>query len=321
MTSPYTLPDGNVQIAFSGGRSSAYMLHQILAANGDLPDRVEVTFQNTGREAEETLEFVAEVGRRWGIAVTWLEYRPKPPLFEVVGFQGASRAGEPFEALIKRKKYLPNQQARFCTIELKVRTAKRYLRTLGWDRWTNCVGFRADEPARLNKPAPKDRWVVWHPMAEAGVSKQDVAEFWRQQPFDLQLENVNGKTPDGNCVDCFLKSEALIAAFHRRFPDDDWSERMETWAASNWLKLRPWQRLRRIITADPDLSSKLREAYPRPVPPSVIRSMIETPRSAAQFSKRYGRKEMREMVERQGDFLLSTEGALCQADDGECFAI
>ena len=26
MTNPYTLPEGNVQIAFSGGRTSAYML-------------------------------------------------------------------------------------------------------------------------------------------------------------------------------------------------------------------------------------------------------------------------------------------------------
>jgi len=38
MTSPYILPPGNVQIAFSGGRTSAYMLHHILEANGGLPE-------------------------------------------------------------------------------------------------------------------------------------------------------------------------------------------------------------------------------------------------------------------------------------------
>ncbi len=36
------LPDGNVLISFSGGRTSGYMLHRILEANGDLPDRVRV---------------------------------------------------------------------------------------------------------------------------------------------------------------------------------------------------------------------------------------------------------------------------------------
>ena len=38
------------------------------------------------------------------------------------------------------------------------------------------------------------------------------------------------------------------------------------------------------------------------------------------FSQRYTRAEMRDFMARQGDWALSTEGALCQADDGECMA-
>ncbi|MCA1298023.1 phosphoadenosine phosphosulfate reductase domain-containing protein [Stappia indica] len=272
----YILPAGNVQIAFSGGRTSAYMLHQILEANGDLPDRCEVTFQNTGREMPQTLDFVAEVGRRWGVEITWLEYRPDKPFFEIVGRQGASMEGEPFEALIKKRNYLPNQQTRFCTIELKIRTAKRFLMSLGWKHWTNCVGIRADEPHRLNKPKPRERWTVWTPLADADVGKQDVAAFWKRQPFDLQLPNVRGNCWLGNCDGCFLKSEANVAAFTRDYPERaEWWERMETL-----------------------------------IPP--------TKGDACTFSKRYSRAEMREYMERQGDWALSTEGALCQADDGEC---
>ena len=228
MTSLFLLPTGNVQIAFSGGRSSAFMLHQILDANGDLPERVEVTFQNTGREMPQTLDFVAEVGQRWGVMISWLEYRPEKPFFEIIGRQGASVNGEPFEALIEKRKFLPNVASRFCTIELKVRTAKRYLRSIGWDHWTNCVGLRADEPARLNKPKPKERWTVWHPLADAGVTKRDVQAFWQKQPFDLNLPNIDGKCPLGNCDGCFLKSEANLAALVRDFPDRHaWWEQME----------------------------------------------------------------------------------------------
>jgi len=36
-----------------------------------------------------------------------------------------------------------------------------------------------------------------------------------------------------------------------------------------------------------------------------------------QFSTRQSRAELRDFMERQGDWALSTEGALCQADDGE----
>jgi 3'-phosphoadenosine 5'-phosphosulfate sulfotransferase (PAPS reductase)/FAD synthetase len=190
------------------------MLHQILEANGDLPERVVIAFQNTGREMPETLDFVQECGTRWGVRIVWLEYRSDPPFFEVVSHNSASRAGEPFEALIRHRGYLPNVKSRFCTIELKVRTAKRYLRALGLDYWTNAVGLRADEPKRLKPEGVKlgDRWTVWQPLARAGVGRAEVAAFWARQPFDLNLQNVGGNCWLGNCDGCFLKSEANLAA-------------------------------------------------------------------------------------------------------------
>lgn len=276
--SPYLLPPGPVQVAFSGGRTSGYLLHEILEANGGLPDRAVVTFQNTGREMNETLDFVQEVGERWGVRIVWLEYTGAAPFFDVVSHNSASRDGEPFDALIRKKKFLPNQQIRFCTIELKIRTAKRYLMSIGWKHWTNCVGFRADEPHRLNKPKPKDRWTVWTPLADANVGRADVSAFWGAQPFDLRLPNVKGNCWLGNCDGCFLKSEANIAAFTREFPERAaWWERKE-----------------------------------------VEVSGITKSLSSAFFSKRYGRAEMRRYMEGQGDWALSTDGALCQKDDGEC---
>lgn len=276
--SHFVLPPGHVQIAFSGGRTSGFMLHAIAEANGGIPeDRVQVTFQNTGREMPQTLDFVAEVGRRWGIMITWLEYRPEAPFFEIVGHQGASRDGEPFEALIRRRKFLPNQQSRFCTEELKIRTAKRYLMSLGWRRWTGAVGIRADEPGRVN-PRPKERRTPWYPLVAAGVSRHDIALFWRRQPFDLRLPSARGKTVLGNCDGCFLKSEAHVAMLARDHPERHaWWERMEEVAAG-----------------------------------------LSRSRRGACFSKRYSRRELREFVERQGDWIFDSEDALCQASGGEC---
>lgn len=265
---PYTLPDGKVQIAFSGGRTSAYMLYHILEANGGLPDRVEVTFQNTGRELPPTLDFVAEVGRRFGVMITWLEYRAAKPLFEVVGYQGASRNGEPFDQLISRKQALPNQHKKWCSAELKTLTAKRYLVSIGWRKWTSAVGFRADEAHRT--PFVCNRSTGWVPLRAANVTRHDVVAFWRKQPFDLALPSFGGKTIGGNCDGCFLKSEAYLASLSRDMP-----QRHEWWEAHE---------------------AKRRH----------------------QFSDRYSRRELREFMERQGDWALSTEGALCQANDGEC---
>ena len=282
MTNPYTLPEGNVQIAFSGGRTSAYMLHHILEANGNLPDRAVVAFQNTGREMPQTLDFVAEVGERWNVPIIWLEYDPsEESLFRQVSHNSASRNGEPFEALIRKRKYLPNQQARFCTIELKIRTAKRYLRSLGWDYWVNCVGLRADEQRRIQPEGVKlrDRWTVWQPLNHAGVSKRDVQAFWNAQPFDLRLPNVKGNTALGNCDGCFLKSEATLAMLARDYPHlHRWWADMEALASN--------------LTSNPN---------------------------GARFRKEYTRAELGDFVDRQGDWIFDTEDALCQADGGECF--
>ncbi|WBU27637.1 phosphoadenosine phosphosulfate reductase family protein [Rhodopseudomonas palustris] len=94
---PYHLT-GPALISFSGGRSSRYMLKQILDAHGGtLPDDVKVAFANTGREFPETLDFVAETAERYGVHIAWLEYDPASEhRTAVVSHNSASRNGEPF---------------------------------------------------------------------------------------------------------------------------------------------------------------------------------------------------------------------------------
>lgn len=249
--SAYLLPEGNVQIAFSGGRTSGYMLHQILDANGPLPERVVVSFQNTGREMPETLDFVREVGERWNVPIVWLEYVGGPPVgFRVVDHATAARDGEPFEDLIRRKQALPNQQQRFCSAQLKTLTAKRYCCSLGWRKWINAVGFRADEAHRT---ATEDvRFTHWMPLRDAGVTKQEVAAFWKTQPFDLRLPIFNGKTFGGNCQKCFLKSEAEVASQMRAFPEDDWCDRMEASTGHTFSKRYSHRELRDYLARQGD---------------------------------------------------------------------
>lgn len=239
--SNYKLPQGNVQISFSGGRTSAFMLHQILQANGDLPDRCQVMFANTGREMPETLDFVHECEEKWGVPIVWIEYdRPDGKAgYRVTDYQGANKTGKPFETLIKAKKYLPNIAARFCTTELKILPMKRYLvKELGWKKWSAAVGIRADEHHRA-KTDSKDRWSYWYPLLDAGVSKKDIGEFWRKQNFDLRLGNADNKTPKGNCDFCFLKSESILASMAKQHPDRvDWWVRMEKEVGSTFRKGR-----------------------------------------------------------------------------------
>ena len=232
MSDPYKIIEQTV-IAFSGGRTSAYMLWRILQSNKGLPEDTVVIFANTGKEAEETLDFVNSCSVNWNVPITWLEYRDNEIQFEKVTYETASRNGEPFEALIKKKNYLPNAMVRFCTIDLKILTLERYLKSLGWTEWENMIGIRADEPRRVSKirANPSDGRKGVHrtmPLAADNISKFDVMNFWNAQPFDLKLPNLNGTTYHGNCDLCFLKKPNVLFSLILEKPERaNWWIKME----------------------------------------------------------------------------------------------
>jgi len=208
-------------ISFSGGRTSAYMLYKTLESHDfKLPDYVKVCFANTGKEMTQTLDFVRDCGEKWGVDIVWLEYTGRKK-YKVTDYDNAARAGEPFDQLTTDKKYLPNMVARFCTQELKVLTINRYLADAGLDEFQTMVGIRADEPRRVAKMRSKDDYLV--PLADDKVTKEDIFNFWSQQPFDLNMPNRNGVNDFGNCDLCFLKGGALKMSIIEQFPEKaDW---------------------------------------------------------------------------------------------------
>ena len=226
MSNPYLI-QGPALISFSGGRTSAYMLKQIIDAHGGtLPDDVHVCFANTGKEREETLRFVHECATRWGVRVRWLEWRkrkrgdPWEDGFTEVGYNSASRDGEPFAAVIADRQMLPNPVTRYCTQQLKIRTMEMFMRAQGYERWNNAVGLRWDEMHRVFKQLERnekgsDRFTAIMPMANQAtqVREADVLTWWAHQPFNLEIRGY-----EGNCDLCFLKSERTLLRLIRDNP-------------------------------------------------------------------------------------------------------
>lgn len=235
---PYFIT-GPALISFSGGRTSAYMLKQIIDAHGGtLPSNVHVVFCNTGKEREETLRFVHECGARWGVYIHWLEWRsrlkrtPVAERFEQVSFNSAARNGEPFKALIVSKKAVPNAVQRWCTTHLKFQICCDFMEAKGYTKdsfrqyaWENVIGLRADEMHRAFKKIAENHEQdnAWHnamPLVDARVSRADVMAFWAAQPFDLALAPY-----EGNCTKCMMKGRKLLLWDVRRDVEDarDWA--------------------------------------------------------------------------------------------------
>lgn len=204
-----------------------------------------LSFQNTGKEHARTYEFLSELEDALGRRIVWLEYRPPKTRggapaemrFEIVSFETADRTGAPFEMLMEainafrhrigKGPIAPWWRSRICTTYMKTRLARRYVEALGWKEHDEFVGLRADEPDRVERlrvGVPK-RIGRFAPLSDAGFTVDDVASFWAQQSFQLNLPSHLG-----NCTGCFLKDQAdLSRALDQNNDAVFWSNMQKKW--------------------------------------------------------------------------------------------
>jgi 3'-phosphoadenosine 5'-phosphosulfate sulfotransferase (PAPS reductase)/FAD synthetase len=220
----------NLFISFSGGRTSAYMLIKILEeikAKNPVFDLLNndplIAFANTGLEHPKTLDFVKKVSEyvldKYGLKIHYLEaggvikeagkkYRTKlEPRRQ--DFLSLSRKGEPaFNAAEEYGAF--GMATPHCTREMKLAPLNEFASYAGKNT-IQALGIRADEAGRV-KLAPKK----WYPLAtEWPTTKEMVLEFWRNMPFDLNIEERHG-----NCLFCFKKGWNKLIANAREFPHD-----------------------------------------------------------------------------------------------------
>jgi hypothetical protein len=192
--------------SFSGGRSSAYMCHLLLAKYPKAD--IQFVFANTGQEHPKTLEFTQKCDEHFKLNLVWVEAVVHPgrvgTTHRVVDFKTASRDGTPYRDTVA-KFGIANKNFPHCTREMKLRPMYSYIKSIGWTEgsYKKALGIRADEPDRLSKTAEKNH--IFYPLAEAGVTKADVLDFWAKMPFDLGIQER-----EGNCLWCFKKSERKL---------------------------------------------------------------------------------------------------------------
>lgn len=225
--------DGPAYVSFSGGLTSGFMLRR--AIDEGLGPDVHVVFANTGKEREETLDFVRDCGERWAVPIRWVEYAEDG--FREVTFATASRKGEPFAELIEKHGYLPHPGSPYCSSEGKFRPAKAFMESLGYDEWDALIGLRADERRRVAKLKGRKvegGWAVM-PLAEQGIHLEHVRAFWRAQPFTLQLH-----PHEGNCDLCWKKAGPKVRGLIDQVPSRaDWWAEQERATGTRWREDRP----------------------------------------------------------------------------------
>lgn len=161
-----------------------------------------VIFCDTGREHPKTYKFINDFEAFENIPIIKLKYRDEE---------------NPFNALLARKKYkvIPNRVKRICTDELKIKTSKRYLKSIGVLKFENYIGFRADEPQRVHRRKHNFKKVFdKFPLYEKGITKTMINDYWSKKPYILEIPSILG-----NCDLCFMKGKNAIINILSLFPE------------------------------------------------------------------------------------------------------
>ena len=197
-----------------------------------IEDKIQMKFI-ASTEVDRTLYMMFDLEQELGKEIKWV-------------------TGETFESLIKRKKYLPNQQTRFCTTELKVKPIFDW-----WQKEINEIvemrcGYRYDESERQDtfttsfktivgksKKGNRNKWaeIEWRvgkfPMIEDRVNNWHIIKYWRDKYYGVKLDDF---PPDSNCVGCFWKHPLQLRKNWEDNPDH------MRWFAEQETKKRRWQK-------------------------------------------------------------------------------
>jgi hypothetical protein len=213
-----------IAISFSGGRSSARMAELVYDRYG-VTHEIKSCFVNTGKEREETLEFVHACDENiFDGELVWIESvthgAGKGQTAKVVTYETAARNGEPFEAAIQKYGVFGPTHPQ-CNSRLKTEPMLWWRKSEGWEPCTydTAIGIRADEVDRCSSKAKQNRLI--YPLVEAGITKGDVNKWCAQFDWDLKLKS----DADGNCGECWKKSLRKLMTIAKHEP-----ERFQWWA-------------------------------------------------------------------------------------------
>lgn len=149
-------------VSFSGGLTSAFLSISLKTQHQQKYAPIYI-FANTGCENEETLKFIDQCDKAFGLNVVWLEAVVNPIAgkgitHRVTNFKDAYRSHQyadpkhPFHAHIM-KSGIPNANKPQCSDRLKALVIEHYKKTHGLQGLKHAIGMRADEMNRaINKP-------------------------------------------------------------------------------------------------------------------------------------------------------------------------
>ena len=228
-----------ILVTVSGGRSSAMMARHIQTSEKYKDYEKVYVFCNTGMERPETIDFLKNIEKHWGINLIKIEgvYSNEMNIgvgYKIVNWDDLNMTGRPFTEMIAHKckgvfKGVPSIKSPYCSDMLKAQPCRKLERDLfGKDiPYVKAIGFRKEDmPKRISWAEIKEDTKRIFPLLtdfENPISQQNLNTWWDNEPFKLEID---GKY--GNCELCWKKStNNLIENIRKGTRFIDWHREME----------------------------------------------------------------------------------------------
>lgn len=200
-------------VSFSGGRTSAYLVHLMEFYRKYCGADVRYIFMDTGAEHPKTYAFIRNLVKHWGIPLVCLRTVVHPEMGKGSTHKGVSVDDigtdlQPWSDMLV-KYGAPYAVGAMCTARMKTDPFNSYCKDVMPAEYITWLGIRDDEPRRLKR---REGFAFLADISD--FDKDDVIGWWKTQPFDLGIEEHLG-----NCVFCIKKSNLKLVLASREEPE------------------------------------------------------------------------------------------------------
>lgn len=188
-------------LSLSGGKDSTALAFFIKENMPEVFKQMELVFFDTECELPETYDYLNKI-----------EIFLDKTITKIKPFKS-------FEDFYTIYKLLPSIRRRWCTIEMKTKTFRKFIhdRVVGGNKINVYIGIRADEPERVNNSFDGDFIKQHYPFVEKGLRKNDIEDILYQSGIGMP-EYYKWRSRSG-CYFCFFQRKIEWVGLYEKHPD------------------------------------------------------------------------------------------------------
>lgn len=213
----------NIFCSVSAGYSSVMMAVKLKEWYPD--HNIINVMANTSKERKESLQFMNECDKYFGLNLIWIESVFNEEVgvgvyFIIKNYDDLLIDGEIYEQGIK-KFGIPSVVNKWCNRDLKYNPMTKFIKTVFGDDYSVAIGIRSDEMDRVSKNYFQNN--IFYPLLDNGIDSRYRNKFWDDQPIQIKIPSHKG-----NCDLCFKKSKRKILTILNDEPEvGNWWKDME----------------------------------------------------------------------------------------------